>query len=62
MGLETSPIAERGLLTLSDNAWELANRRNQIIAPLAALDIVGHQAADDAAKQLVDGLPMSVKI
>lgn len=52
MELETSPFTERGLLTLSDKAWELARRRMQVIAPLAALDTVGHQAADDAAQQL----------
>jgi putative transposase len=52
MELETSPFTERGLLTLSDKAWELARRRMQVIAPLAALDTVGHQAADDGSQQL----------
>ena len=51
MELETSLFTERGLLTLSDKAWELARRRMQVIAPLAALDTVGHQAADGAAQQ-----------
>jgi putative transposase len=52
MELDTPPFVERGLLTLSDAAWELANRRGHFIAPLAALDNVGHQAVDEVAEQL----------
>lgn len=52
MDLDTPPFVERGLLTLSDAAWELANRRAHFIAPLAALDNVGHQVVDEVAEQL----------
>jgi len=52
MDLDTPPFVERGLLTLPGAAWELANRRAHFIAPLAALDNVGHQAVDEAAEQL----------
>lgn len=49
---ETHPIPERGVATLSDAAWERAQQRTSIIAPLAAQDAVGHQAADEAAQAL----------
>jgi putative transposase len=52
MDLDIPPFVERGLLTLSNVAWELATRRAHFIAPLAALDNVGHQAVDEAAEQL----------
>lgn len=45
-------MAERGLLTLPDDAWEDARQRTEVIAPLAALSVVGHEAADAAAEQL----------
>ena len=45
-------ITERGVATLSDEAWEHARRRAEIIAPLAMLEVVGHQAADAAAQAL----------
>ncbi|HHH0560391.1 TPA: hypothetical protein ACPZOD_001102 [Yersinia enterocolitica] len=40
-------IAESGVFTLSETDWELARVRMQHIAPLASLDIVGHQAVDE---------------
>ena len=49
---ETLPVGEHGLLALSDKAWELARERARVIAPLAASETVGHQAADAAAQQL----------
>ncbi|MBL1262679.1 helix-turn-helix domain-containing protein [Methylomicrobium sp. RS1] len=49
---DTLPVIEQGLLTLSEDAWELASRRARFIAPLAALEPIGRQAADDAAEQL----------
>lgn len=45
-------IAESGVFTLSETDWELARVRMQYIAPLASLDIVGHQAVDEAAREL----------
>lgn len=39
-------IAESGVFTLSETEWELARVRMQHIAPLASLDIVGHQAVE----------------
>ena len=45
-------ITEHGVATLSDEAWEHARRRAEIIAPLAMLEVVGHQAADAAAQAL----------
>lgn len=40
------PIVERGLLAMSDVAWDQAVRQAAVIAPLATLDVVsvGHQA------------------
>jgi hypothetical protein len=32
--------------------WDLACKRTDIIAPLEVLETVGHQAADEAAKEL----------
>lgn len=52
MASNTTPIAERGVATLSSEAWEQARHRAGIIKPLAALDVVGHQAADAAAEAL----------
>ena len=48
----TAPITEQGVATLSDGRWEQARRRADIIRPLAQRDMVGHQAADDAAQVL----------
>ncbi len=45
-------ITEHGVATLPDKAWEHARRRAEIIAPLATLEMVGHQAADVAAQAL----------
>lgn len=52
MESETPRIPEHGLLTLSDEVWEQARLRAQVIAPLAASSTVGHQAADAASEQL----------
>jgi hypothetical protein len=41
MDPESPPLPERGLLTLSDAAWAQAVQRSQVIAPLAALPVVG---------------------
>lgn len=52
MGVTKTRIAESGVFTLSETDWELARVRMRYIAPLAALDIVGHQAVDEAAREL----------
>ena len=52
MASEGSLVIERGLVTLSDQEWEQARLRAQVIAPLAALTVVSHLAADAAAEQL----------
>ena len=52
MAGETAPIAERGVATLADEKWEQARHRADVIRPLAQLDMVGHQAADEAAQAL----------
>ncbi|MGR3931005.1 transposase, partial [Pseudocitrobacter faecalis] len=38
--------------TLPDEAWAQARHRTEIIGPLAALEVVGHEAADEAAQAL----------
>ncbi len=52
MASDTSPIAEQGVATLSDEAWTQARQRTAIIGPLAALEVVGHEAVDAAAQAL----------
>lgn len=52
MESDTSPIVERGVVTLSDEAWAQARHRTEIIGPLATLEVVGHEAADAAAQAL----------
>ncbi|MCB1893479.1 DDE-type integrase/transposase/recombinase [Accumulibacter sp.] len=52
MASEAVPIAEQGVATLPGKVWELARLRSEIIGPLAALEVVGHQAADTAAQTL----------
>lgn len=52
MATETSQIIARGVATLPDETWEQARRRTEVISPLAALDVVGHRAADAAALAL----------
>ena len=52
MASDTPPIAEQGVATLPDEAWAQARHRTKIIGPLAALDVVGHEAADAAAQAL----------
>lgn len=49
---DDTAFVERGLLSLSAEEWEQARIRSAVIAPLAAMDSVGHQAADAAGKQL----------
>jgi putative transposase len=46
------PVVERGLLATSDAAWDQAVRQAAVIAPLAALEVVGYGAADEAAALL----------
>jgi len=45
-------ISERGLITLSNEAWEKAKHRADVISQLAALDEVSAGEADKAASQL----------
>jgi putative transposase len=45
-------ILERGLLSMSDEAWERLRRQDEVIAPLAAMATVTHAAADSAAEEL----------
>ena len=52
MASDTLPIAEQGVATLPDAAWAQARHRTEIIGPLAALEVVGHEAADAAAQAL----------
>lgn len=52
MASDTHEVTEQGVATLSDKAWELARLRAEIIRPLAALEVVGHQAADATAEAL----------
>lgn len=52
MASDTKQVTELGVLTLPDADWEIAKKRLAIIGPLAALDAVGHQVADDAAHLL----------
>ncbi|MEQ1529672.1 MAG: Mu transposase C-terminal domain-containing protein [Methylococcales bacterium] len=52
MKSESIKFTEQGVLTLSHEDWDLARKRTDIIAPIAALETVGHQAADEAAQQL----------
>ncbi|WP_425508939.1 transposase [Xanthomonas euvesicatoria] len=40
------------MATLPDEAWAQARHRTEIIGPLAALEVVGHEAADEAAQAL----------
>lgn len=52
MESDTSLIADQGVVTLPNAAWVQARQRAEIIGPLAALDGVGHEAADAAAHAL----------
>ena len=52
MSTDTPRIAEHGVATLSEQAWERACRRAEIIGPLAQSETVGHEAADEAAQAL----------
>ena len=52
MSTDTPRIAEHGVATLSEQAWERACRRAEIIGPLAQSETVGHEAADAAAQAL----------
>ncbi|HBW1527863.1 TPA: transposase [Klebsiella pneumoniae] len=45
-------MAAQGVATLPDEAWAQARHRTEIIGPLAALEVVGHEAADEAAQAL----------
>jgi putative transposase len=52
MASDTSPITEQGVATLPDAAWAQARHRMEIIGPLAALKVIGHEVADTAAQAL----------
>lgn len=52
MTSDSPPIAAQGVATLPDEAWAQARHRTEIIGPLAALEVVGHEAADEAAQAL----------
>ena len=52
MAADTPRITERGVATLPQEVWEQARLRTEIIGPLTTLEVVGHQAADDAAQAL----------
>ena len=45
-------VTETGVLTATDSEWDCACARFAVIAPLAAMDAIGHTAADEAATQL----------
>lgn len=45
-------VPERGLLTVSDEAWAIAVRRGEVIGPLAEAATAGSEAAEAAAEQL----------
>jgi len=45
-------VAERGVLTVSDEVWSVAVRRAEVIGRLARERRVGVQAADAAAAEL----------
>lgn len=49
---EAHLVPERGVLTASSGAWDLAVRRAEVIGRLAELDEVGHRCADEAAAEL----------
>ncbi|HWS37889.1 MAG TPA: helix-turn-helix domain-containing protein [Actinoplanes sp.] len=48
---EAHVVPERGVLTASSVAWDLAVRRAEVIGRLAGLDEVGHRCADEAAAE-----------
>ena len=52
MATDTPRITEYGVATLSEQAWERARRRAEIIGPLALAETVGHDTADAAAQAL----------
>ena len=52
MTSDTPPIAAQGVATLPDEARAQARHRTEIIRPLAVLEVVGHEAADEAAQAL----------
>lgn len=52
MGSEDNFLVERGLLSVSDSAWECARLRTEVILPLAKLKIVTWELADNAANKL----------
>ncbi len=52
MDQQLAPVAERGLLLVSDEVWELAGRRAAVIGRLAVMDAVGLAAANVAAAEL----------
>jgi hypothetical protein len=49
---EPTTVPERGLLATSDEVWNLAVRRAEVIGRLAQAGVVGLEAADAAAAEL----------
>ena len=52
MCTESDLFTEHGVLTASENEWELAHLRSKIIAPLAKLETISWKLADNAANKL----------
>ena len=52
MCTESELFTEHGVLTVSENEWELARLRSKIIAPLAKLETISWKLADNAANKL----------
>lgn len=49
---DSTTVVERGVVTASEETWALATRRAEVIGPLAAADVVGHDAVDKASEEL----------
>lgn len=52
VGCAGPAVPETGVLTATDPEWDCACARVAVIAPLAALEVIGHAAADEAAAKL----------
>jgi hypothetical protein len=57
MDPQSPPLPERGLLTLSDALWAQAVQRSPVIAPRAALPVVGRGTG---AARLLPARPVPV--
>ena len=49
MASDASHITEQDVATLPDVAWAQARHRTEIIGPLVALGVVGHEASREPA-------------